>query len=388
MSCWRVVLVKELRDGLRDRRSLLSLLLFPLVAPLLVSLMLTQVVQRATGKTQITVPVAGREYAPGLVSHLEREGFLVIPAPENTLAVVRENEADLVLVVRPEYAQRLRTGRPASLELVIDASREDAAQSVRRVRAAIDGYGATIGALRLLAHGVNNELGQPIKIEETDVSTPEKRAAPFMNLVPMFVMLAAFMGGMYTATDATAGERERGSLEPLLLTPARRFELVLGKWLAAVAFAVATVLLTLGCTVAALSQVPLHRFGMAATLGAADAARVAAAVVPLTLFTCGLELFIASFARSFKEAQTYLSAMVFLPMLPALLFALEPMRMKAWMPFIPVVGQQALVTAIIRGEPTQLWSYVALAAACALTGVLAVLATARLFSRESIVIGR
>ncbi len=388
MSVWRVVLVKELRDGLRDRRSLLSLLLFPLIGPLLVSVMLTQVVTRASSQHELTVPVAGRERAPGLVRHLEREGFRVVAAPADPMSAVREREADLVVLVDESYEERFRKGKPARLTIVVDAAREDAQIGTRRVRAALEGYGATVGALRLLAHGVNNELGHPLRVEELDLSTPEQRAAPFLGLVPLFVLLAAFMGGMYTATDATAGERERGSLEPLLLTPASRRDLVIGKWLAAVVFATTTVLLTLGCTVAALAQVPLERLGMAATLGAGDIARVALAIVPVTLVTCGLELFIASFARSFKEAQTYLSVVIFLPTLPALVFALEPMRMKAWMPFVPVLGQQALVAEIIRGEPTQPWSYVVLAAVCALGGVATVIGTSRLFSREGTVVGR
>ena len=385
---WWVVLKKELNDSVRDRRSGMSLLLFPLVGPLLVSLMLSQVVERATSDRRISLPVAGAERAPGLVQFLEGQGISVIAAPADPERAVRDRTAELVLVIGEDYAAKFRAGRPAHVELVIDDARDDAHATVRRVRAALQGYSQTVGSLRLLARGVSAELPQAIAIDDVDLSTPQSRAAVFLNFVPMFVLLAAFVGGMQTASDATAGERERGSLEPLLLTPVTRRALVMGKWLASIAFAAAAVFTTLVCTILALSRVPLHRFGMTATLDLQHALLVLCAIVPVTFFTCGLQLFVASFARTVKESQTYMSLLVFVPMLPAILLSLDPMKIKLWMTVVPIFGQQALLMSVIRGEHVAPLGFVLAALSASSLGLFFALATAMLFRRERIVYGR
>ncbi len=383
-----VVLRKELVDSVRDRRSLLSLLLFPLVGPLLVSLMLSQVVERATGERHISLPVAGADRAPGLVRYLEAQGISVAPAPPDADRAIRERSADVVLVVADDYAAKFRAERPAHVELVFDDARDDARNTVRRVRAALQGYAQTVGALRLLARGDPADMPQALAVDDVDLSTPESRSAVFLNFVPMFVLLAAFVGGMHTASDATAGERERGSLEPLLLTPVTRRALVMGKWLASIVFAAAAVSTTLVCTLAALGRVPLHRFGMTASIDAGHALLVWCAVAPVTLLTCGLQLFVASFARTVKESQTYMSLLVFAPMLPGILLSLDPMKTKLWMTVIPVFGQQAIIMSIIRGDPVPPLGFALAAVSSSLLGLFFALATAALFRRERIVYAR
>jgi sodium transport system permease protein len=383
-----VVFLKELRDGLRDRRALFSLLLFPLVGPVLIAVMLTQTASELAPEARQRLPVVGREHAPGLCAFLEERGIEVVEPPADPLAAVRDREVAAVLIIPSDFGSRFAAGKPATAELIVDESRSETLAAVGRVRRTVQAYGSQVGTLRLLARGVSPELAQPIVLAEVDLSTPKKRAAIFLNIIPMFVLLAAFIGGMYTATDSTAGERERGSLEPLLLNPVARRSLALGKWLATVCFSIFTVVFTLGSTLLALAQVPLARFGLSLAIDAGDVAWLVAVMVPLPLFVAGAQLLVASFARSFKEAQTYLSLMVFLPMLPALLTTVRPMESEAWMMAVPVLGQQVLLTDVLRGEVPSLLALALTSVASLGAGYACVLATAALFRREKVIYGR
>lgn len=383
-----VVLKKELRDGMRDRRALVSLLVFPLVGPTLVSLMLATLVERATAEHPIRLPVVHAERAPALMRYLVNEGITIVDAPADPIAEVRSGRADAVLIVESNYAEALRMGRSADVELVLDDAREDARPAVRRVQRALQVYGQTVGALRLMARGVSPDLAQAVVVHEVDLSTPQSRGAVFLNFVPLFVLMAAFIGGMHLASDVTAGERERGSFEPLLLTPVSRRVLVVGKWFAATTFAATTVVVTLACTALALSRVPLHRFGMAASLSPRDLLLVLATVLPLTPLAAAVELLVASFARTVKEAQIYLSLLTFAPMLPALYLSLQPMKPGPAMAALPVVGQQAILAAIVRGEAPTPLAFLAAGGSAMLLACVAVLATAALFRSERVVYGR
>jgi sodium transport system permease protein len=388
MSVARVVFAKEMRDALRDRRALLSLLVFPFVGPLLVAGMLSTLVERATSERQVRLPIVGAEHAPALVRHLDEQGVVAAPAPSDPIGVVRRSEAEAVLVIPKDYGAALREGRTARVELVVDESRETAQASVRRVKAVIAGYGRTVGALRLLSRGLSPELVEAVAVDAVDLSTPEARGAVLLHFVPMFVLLAAFVGGMHLASDTTAGERERGSLEPLLLTPASRRGLAFGKWLAAFGFASTTVVLTLSATMLSLSRVPLHKFGMAASFTLEQGLFVLACVLPLASLVTALQVLVASFARTVKEAQVYLSLMMFLPMLPAPFLALTPMRTTWLVAATPVLGQQAMLGALLRGEAVEpLAMALSAGISFALAG-LSVMLTARLFGSERIVYGR
>lgn len=379
---------KEIVDSLRDRRSLFSLLMFPLMGPLLISVVLTQTAERMSGADGTKLPVVGRDNAPALVKFLEDRGVEIEPAPDDVEEVVRDREADAVLVIPDDYGARFRQAKPAPVELVVDDSRADASTTVRRVEALIDAYGRSVGTLRLLAHGTNPELMEPVKVQRVDLSTPKKRAAVFLNLIPMFVLIASFIGGMHTAMDATAGERERGSLEPLLITPIDRRALVMGKWLTTVLFSGFNVVFTLFGALLALSRVPTADMGMTLSLSPLDVVLVLMAVLPLSVFVGSVQLLVSSFARTIKEAQTYLSLMIFVPMLPGMLTMLTPMKTKLWMTLVPMLGQQQLLSDLIRGEPVMPLSFLLAGVSSLVLGLGCVVATAALFQRERIVYGR
>ena len=383
-----VVCRKELRDSLRDRRSLLSALLFPLVGPALVAGILTFVVARESPERQLELPVAGREHAPELVRYLEEHGVAVQEAPDDVSRAVRDGDAQVVLVITERYGEAFRAATPAPVEIVVDSSRSAASSTERRVRDLVRAYGGSIGALRLVARGVHPEVAEAVRVTEVDLATPQQMGARLFGMIPMFVLIGAFIGGMYTATDSTAGERERGSLEPLLCNPVSRGALVLGKWLATVAFAAATAVFTLLASAFVLGQVPLDGLGISFHLGVGRMGLLLLAVLPLALLAPALQLAVATFARSTKEAQTYLSLSMFVPMLPGIFLSLAPVKSALWMSAVPVLGQQVMLVDLLNDRPVPAEAF-ALAAlsALAVTSMLLRFAAA-LLGRERIVFGR
>jgi sodium transport system permease protein len=336
----------------------------------------------------IDLPVAGAERAPSLVAALEEAGVNILPAPPDPEQAVKTGKSGMVLVVPEEYVEDFEAGRPAQLRLVVDRSNDRATPLVRRLNGIIERHGQQVGALRLVMRGVSPDLVRPIVLAEVDVASARKEAARLLGMIPMYVILIAFMGGMMVAIDATAGERERGSLEPLLVNPVPRTAIVAGKWLAATTFAAVAVLIMLGNLLFVLPRMKLEELGVVLDLGAAEVAGMLAAVLPLAVLAAGLEVLVATFARSYKEAQTQLSYIMLLPMVPGIVSILHPIPTKAWMHAVPVIGQQALLSDVIAGEAVPLSAFMIAGASSLIVGLACAWATSRLFQRERIIYGR
>lgn len=385
------VFAKEVRDNTRDRRAVASALLYPLLGPVLMVLLLTVVARTMTDRIEgaLEVPVVGAQHAPFLIGFLEEHGVEVRPSPTDPEAEVRAGELDLVLIVPQGYAESFGAGEPAPVRVVIDSSRQSAEVSVRRLRGLLDAYGSKIAAQRLMVRGVSPVVVTPIAVERLDVATPQSQAAQFLNLLPYFLVFSVFIGGMYLAIDTTAGERERGSLEPLLLNPIRRRDLVLGKMGAVLLFTLLAVAETVIAFAVVLRIVPIESLlGVRMSLDPVALLWTFLITLPLMPLAAALQLIIATFTRSFKEAQNYLSMLPLIPALPGLFLAFVPVRAETWMMLVPTFGQQLLINRIMRGEEVAP-SDIALSAAVAL-GVAAALTVVavRLYQSERLLFGR
>lgn len=390
MSLWntvRVVARKELLDGVRDRRSLGSALLLPLFGPILIAVMFSIILTEEADEGPVALPVVGPEHAVALIEHLESQNIEVVAPPDDPRAAVAAGEEDVVLEIHPEFDAEFRSGRPAPVSLYVDTSRREGRVPVRKVRTAIETYSGKIGTLRLLARGIDPKLARPVAVGEVDTATPQQKAANLLAMVPMFVMLAVFVGGMFMATDATAGERERKSLEPLLLTPTGRGALVLGKWAATTAFSSLGLVITLVGSTVAMAQLPLDEVGLNVAFGPADALWVLGLLLPLAPMAAAMQMFVASFAKSFREAQTYLSMLTMLPTLPGVFLTLEPLPPDGWASAVPVLGQQVLLLGVLRGDALPLWAALASTAVVLLLTASCLLGCARLFGSERTLFG-
>ena len=384
----RIVLRKELTDYVRDRRSLSSALLMPVFGPALFAVMFSVIASWNREDAPLVIPVAGANNAPNLVAFLERHGSRVETAPVDYEQKIRDGDLDLAISVPDDYGKDFVGGRPAALQLVIDGSRNKSRAPIRRVEQLLSQYSSQLGSLRLLARGVSPSLAAPLAVSEVDLATPEKTAAQLLNVVPIFLLLACFVGGMHLAIDCTAGERERGSLEPLLVNPVSRPAILAGKWAATVLVAMVALIVTLVAFEVALSRVPLQDLGVKVSLSAPVGARLFALAVPLAVCAGAFELSLALFARTFKEAQTYLSLLVVVPMVPATFLALSPLREGLALMCIPVLSQAMLFGDVLRGESVPL-SYIAVSAAgTLLLGVAFFAFAVRLLGNERIVFGR
>jgi sodium transport system permease protein len=383
-----VVARKELRDHGRDLRSVLSALLFPLLGPLALALMFQVVTSWTAKDAAIGVAMVGQAHAPALVAFFERHGITVEEAPADYEERVKSGALDIVLIAGDDFAPAFVEGRPAPLSVLTDSSRTKAQARAQRVRRLLDAYGAQLGAARLMARGVSPELASPIAIQDVDLATPEKMAATILASIPMFLVFAAFAGGMYVAIDVTAGERERGSFEPLLLSPVTRGALVTGKWLATIVAALLALLVAIAAFAVTVRAVPLESLGVKARFGPREIALVLAAALPLALFASALQMLLSTLARSFKEAQTYLQLFMVLPFLPAMYVAMAPIEPRLWMMAVPILGQDLLLIDVLRGEPLGPLPFLVSGAVSLLLTALCLGATSHLFKSERIIFAR
>ena len=390
MATIRTVLRKELRESLRDRRTLLnSLLVGPILAPLFFILVLKLALARAVSEQDEATPVTvvNAAAAPNLVQQL-RESGLEVTLREGGESDIRSwitDENQLVVLRVPEsFGPRFIAGEPAPLQLFADGADSKAGKRSARVAGAIAAYSATIASLRLQARGVSPKVMQPVVVDDVDVSTPSARATLFLGILSYVILLATLMGGLYLAIDATAGERERGSLESLLTVPVRRESLIYGKIAAATSMMLIALAIVVTSIAIALRAVPLETFGMSANFGPGVACSVFLAVAPITLVAAALLTVVASFTRTYKEAQSWLGLVLLVPTVPIALASVLEIGPRAPLMLVPSLSQHLLIQGLIRGEPLPAsWAVIAAASCLALGAGLAWLA-GRLYRREAI----
>lgn len=384
-----VVFRKELLDGLRDRRSLLSLASSAVIAPILFGLLFTVLAERRRSADEIVLPVMGAEYAPAFVKWLtQQNGVTVVAAPADPERAVRDRDEDVVLIIEEDFEAHVARAIPAEVKLVSDVTRDGARPKVTRVRRLVATYSQMLGGLRLIARGVAPSVATALRIEEIEVSSAQQRLAMQLGILPMLLVLAALTGGMQVAIDSTAGERERGSLEPLLLNPVPRGALATGKWLAASVFGCGTVVFSMVLTMSVMRRVPWHDLGIRFVVSDAALLTLLALILPVALLLSATVLFASTFAHSFKEAQSYLSILILVPMTPGVISTIYPLSSRPWLAPVPVLGQYALAADVLGGEAPALISYVVAGTSAVLCAIGLVAWTARLLTRETIVFGR
>lgn len=384
-----VIARKELVETFRDRRAMLTALATAALAgPIFLVLIFNMIASQGERARTLALPVGGAEYAPALVAFLEREGVRILPLPGDAEARIRAGELDVALVVDPAFAVQVADGRAARVRLIADRSRDRARASIDQAETLLRAYGRQWGSQRLMMRGVVPAVAQPLEVVVEDLATPQQSGALVLFLVAYYGLFAAVMGGMPLALDATAGERERQSLEPLLATPAAAHEIVVGKWLAVAAFAALVVVVTLAGFALTLSFAPLPPVGVPFLFGGREFARFLAILVPMIALMPAALLWLGSRGRTIKEAQTNLSLLLFVvSVIPVVQLFLQR-REPDWLVAVPVSGQYLLLNRALRGEPI---APLDLALSCVVPALLVAIllwAIARRYSNESMFAGR
>jgi sodium transport system permease protein len=384
------VFVKEFRENLRERRTLLSaLILGPLLGPLLLAGGLTLRLERGVGESDRTLQLAvvHGDRAPNLLIFLREHGVSVTPVDYDEAAAraaVRSGRVQQVLEVDTDFAERLAAGAPAPLELYADASDLAGSGDSARVRALIGQYSALLGRLRLAVRGIDPLLAAPIAVQDIDVSTPATRSVLILGTLSYLVLLTMLMGGMYLAIDATAGERERGSLEPLLTVPVPREQLIYGKILATSAYMALSLSLTVAAFAIVLRFTGLERFGMSVNFAPGVALEVILLTLPLVPLGAALMTLVAAYTRSYREAQTWLALLLLVPTVPLAFAGLVGLRPHLALMAVPSLSQHFLITSLLRAEALPA-SWVALSVGMTLAiAALLITAAGGLYRREAL----
>jgi sodium transport system permease protein len=352
---WLIVFLKEFRETLRDKRSLGLLALFTLMYPVMLGVILDQQIKRATKPERegIELAVIGAAQAPNLMAQLKQKNVTVQPmGPMDEAAItelLRARKVVALLRISDKYAENYQAMRPARVELWFDSA-SDNGPRLRDVEEVLHAYSSSVASARLLAHGVSPATVAPVQLQRYDTGTNAARSAGLIGSILGFLFFPAFICGLSAAVDSTAGERERRSLEVLMSQPAHSWELVVGKWLAAGSLAVIGITLELFLAHAILSWLPLEEIGMSWRVTTSDLVLVCLASIPLSLFAAAMQIAVAMNAKSFKEAQSVLSFVLLVPMIPGIAVSMLELKTTLWMYAVPMLSNQTLLREIAKGE--------------------------------------
>jgi sodium transport system permease protein len=389
MNAMLTVFLKEVKENLRDKRTVTSALLYgPLIGPIIFVMLMNTIITRELNKADqpLRIPVIGAQYAPNLIDALKQQGLQPQSAIADPETAVRNQGADVVLRIPADFGKSWRKGETSQVEMIYDSSQRETGSSVDRLRRMLETYSRHQGAMRLVARGLSPTMMSPVSVDDRDQSTPQSRAGQLFGILPYFFVLTIFMGGMYLAIDLTAGERERQSLEPLFANPVPRWQVLLGKLGAICVFSLTSLLICVVGFGVCGRIIPAEKLGMTLSLGPAFALQVLMMMVPLVILLASLQTLVAAFAKSYREAQTYLSILMMVPALPSILLSVLPIKVASWMYAVPLLGQQVGIAQLLRGEQVTTMQISTCMASGLAVAILATLVTAWVYRSERLAI--
>ena len=276
-------------------------------------------------------------------------------------------------------------GEPAPVELIVDPSRQESSVPIRRVRTLLAIYGQQTGVLRLQLRGIAPQVMSAVDVREVDLSTAKSRAILAMIFLPYVLMITAFTGGMHLAIDTTAGEKERKSLEPLLINPVPRWQIMTGKLLTTMMFAMASLALTLVSFKLVLPLIPVGSFGIDLSLSVVSMAQILLIIAPVAILAASLLTLLASFAKTYREAQSYMGLVVMIPLIPSIIFMANPIKPELWMMSMPLFSQNLLIGEIIRGDSIPMMWYALSIGSTMVIGLALAAVAATLYNRPKLI---
>ncbi|HEL4250133.1 TPA: ABC transporter permease [Stenotrophomonas maltophilia] len=353
MSTLMTVMRKELRDLSRDRRTLLLTLLFgPLLYPVLLLGMgkLAESRVRTQIEQPLQIPTIGADNAPNLVRFLAAQGLNTAPAPKDLAEAIRSQEIDVALRISGDFGKDWADGKPALVEVIKDSTRRAAEVPSARLEAALATYNGQVGALRLMARGIDAQVARPLDVARQDLASAEaKRGMILSMLLPLLLTLTSFIGGAYLVMDATAGERERQSLEPLLATPGSRSAIVSGKITAACVVGFVSLLLTL-VAFKVSAQIAPGNIGRQFNMNVGSMLQMLLVMLPMLMIGTSLLTFLSAADKSMKEAQSHMTWLMLLPMMPGYALVAYPLKSELWQYAVPFLSQNQMLLKVIRHE--------------------------------------
>jgi sodium transport system permease protein len=337
----RSVIKKELLDARRDSKSLATALLMPIIF----------VAQTQSESQGFTLPIQGLQQIAPVVDWLEESGITVVEAPEDAKSAILNKTWPVIISVPDQFSEQFRAQKRARIDILSDHSDPQAQAKANRIRQLLAQWSAANGALRLIARNISPDLANSLELNAVNVTSEQRLSSKIIGSLPLIIMLIAFVGGVGMSSDMAAGERERKSLEPLLINPVRRDILFLGKWSATVLISFVITCFGLALQFLSVHLAPLAQLGLRIDLNLGVYGLILLILIPVIFLASALQLLVSLFARSFKDSQSYNSLVMLIPMLPGLyvMFNAKPADLGSM--FIPLLGPQTLLVDLIAGDP-------------------------------------
>lgn len=351
-----VVYRKEVLETLRDRRTLIVMLLLPLTLYPLLAFVVAQWVgvQRASGTRVPALSLGWQGPAWGeLRVALGAPRVVEVHDPVTAARALRAGRLDLVLRLPDDLGPRLARGATVPIELYRDDTSANSRAAGERVRRLLRRFDRQQLARRLAARGLAADFGAPLQLRQHDVALPGAAGAQAISgVLPLLIVLMVLLGAFYPAIDLTAGEKERGTLETLLSTPAPRLALIGGKFLVVATVAILTGLanlVSIGLTLLLGFGPALRVVGLGAAVPWSAVLGALAGLVPASLFFAAVLMAAAALARSFKEAQTLLTPVYLLCVLPTMAAQLPGLQLGYGAALVPGVNVSLLMRGLAGG---------------------------------------
>ncbi|MGO2127926.1 MAG: ABC transporter permease [Pseudoalteromonas prydzensis] len=372
-----VLFKKELMDASRDKRSVMAGLYYAIGTPIGVCLLMSVLLQQLASPETLKINIENSERAPGLIAHL------------NSRDIVASTDADerkaITLSISEDYQQKMSEGRPATVTIIADKSDDKLRKYINQVEKAMALYSSEIASLRLVSRGVDPNLMRALAIEVHDQATPDSKGGMILGLVALTLILALFYAAMNLAIDTSAGERERNSLSLLLSHPLHSLHIVLAKVGAITTFSMLGLVVILVVSKFSYAMVPWQQMGFSITITPAFMLFSIAICLPIALMSASLQVFVSFMAKSFKEAQSYVTMVLFIPMALSMITTYDiATDVVQW---LPIAAQQFALMEFIKGNPIPvpqlLLSTVITLVLCAAFSFL----SARMLKSEKVVFG-
>ncbi|MEZ9368584.1 ABC transporter permease [Shewanella sp. 10N.286.51.B2] len=367
---------KELIDAMRDKRSVMAGLYYAIGTPILMCGMFMVLIGQVTSPEDLNIKISNADNAPDLVRFLNNRG--ITHTDDN-------DTKEIELLISADYAVQMAAAKPAEVTLIADNSNEKLQKSIRRVEMQLQAYSGEMGSLRLIARGINPAVVQPIKVIVEDRATPDSKGGFILGIAIFTMIYSVFISGMNLAIDTSAGERERNSLALLLSHPISTRQLVLGKIIAVTCFALLGLLLILLVSKFAYTFVPWQELGFSVNISPDFMGLMLFIGIPLAIMAATLQLFVSFMAKSFKEAQSYLTMVLFVPL--ALSMAASYNIAPDVLEWLPVSGQQQALMAFIKGREVPMLQLLVSSAATIVISIALALGLERLLKSEKVVFG-
>ncbi|WP_404338690.1 ABC transporter permease [Pseudoalteromonas mariniglutinosa] len=379
INLFSVLYKKELMDASRDKRSVMAGLYYAIGAPIGMCLLFSVLLQQLTSPEALKITIVNAQLAPGLVAHLQRN--------EISMSTV-ENDIKLQpirLKISDDYQKNMREGRPATVTLIADKSDDKLRKHITRVEKAMAVYSSEIAGLRLVTRGIDPNIMRTLAIETHDQATPDSKAGMFLGIATLSIILTVFYAAMNLAIDTSAGERERNSLSLLLSHPLSSLQIVLAKSAAIATFAMLGLGIILIVSNISYGMVPWQQLGFSITISPAFMLFCLLVCLPIALMSAGLQVFVSFMAKSFKEAQSYVTMVLFVPVTLSAVTTYDiATDVVQW---LPIAAQQFALMEFIKGNPIPVPQLLLSTLVTLLLFALFSLLSSRMLKSEKVVFG-